>query len=314
MQELYLKSLSLMLFVVLTIVPGKAQTVKTDKKLQQALTDLTKDFKGQVGVYVYHLKSNKEAAVNADTIFPTASVVKVPILVGLFDKIAQGEITLTQSLTYDAKRTYGGSGLMQFYKDSAQTDVRTLASLMIMYSDNVTSLWSQELAGGGEAINALMAKLGLEHTRVNSRTKGRESDWEVYGWGQTTPREMATLLVKMRKGELVDRTASDQMYRLMTNGFYTDNGASQIPPYVQTALKTGSVNASRSELLMVNAPGGDYVMYIGTKNIEDQSWTYDNEAAALMRKISAYLWSYFEPKSDWKAESGTPALIKGLPY
>lgn len=314
MQELYLKSLTLALFLVLTIVPGKAQTVKTDKKLQQVLTDLTKDFKGQVGVYVYHLKSNKEAAVNADTIFPTASVVKVPILIGLFDKIRQGEITLTQSLTYDDDRVYGGSGLMQFYKDSAETDVRTLASLMIMYSDNVTSLWSQELAGGGEAINALMEKYGLEHTRVNSRTKGREGDREKYGWGQTTPREMAMLLVKMRKGELVDRTASDQMYRLMTNGFYVDNGASQVPPYVQTAVKTGSVNASRSELMMVNAPSGDYVVYVGTKDNEDQSWTYDNEAAELMRKISAHLWSYFEPKSDWKAEPGTAAMIKGLPY
>jgi len=291
-----------------------AQSVKTDKKLEKALKDIIKDFQGDIGVYVYNLKSNKEAAVNADTLFPTASVVKVPILIGLFDKIAQGKYKLDEPLVYNAKRAYGGSGLMQFYKDSAKTDLRTLASLMIMYSDNTTSLWCQELAGGGEEINALMSKLGLEHTRVNSRTKGREKIWEVYGWGQTTPREMASLLIKIRKGEMIDKTVSEQMYRLLTNGFYVDNGASQIPPYVQKALKTGSVDASRSELMMVNAPHGDYVFYMGTKNNKDKSWTYDNEASQLMRTISAYLWNYYEPKSGWKPAEGTEALIKGLPY
>jgi len=183
-----------------------------------------------------------------------------------------------------------------------------------MYSDNTTSLWCQELAGGGEEINALIAKLGLENTRINSRTKGREDIWKVYGWGQTTPREMTSLLIKIRKGELINEVASEEMYRLMTNEFYVDNGASQIPPYVQKAMKTGSVDASRSELIMVNAPHGDYVFYIATKDNRDKSWSYDNEVSELMRTISAYLWNYFEPKSGWTPAQGTEALIKGLPY
>lgn len=314
MIKLYFSVLMISVFTSAATMNSYAQSVKTDKKLEKALKDIIKDFQGDIGVYVYNLKSNKEAAVNADTLFPTASVVKVPILIGLFDKIAQGKYKLDEPLVYNAKRAYGGSGLMQFYKDSAKTDLRTLASLMIMYSDNTTSLWCQELAGGGEEINALMSKLGLEHTRVNSRTKGREKIWEVYGWGQTTPREMASLLIKIRKGEMIDKTVSEQMYRLLTNGFYVDNGASQIPPYVQKALKTGSVDASRSELMMVNAPHGDYVFYMGTKNNKDKSWTYDNEASQLMRTISAYLWNYYEPKSGWKPAEGTEALIKGLPY
>src|SRR5690606_15209676 len=259
MIKLYVKLLIITGLVSGLSVNTFAQTAKTDKKLQNALKELAANFNGKVGVYVYNLKTNKEAAVNADTIFPTASIVKVPILIGMFDKIAQGEYKYEERLVYDAKRAYGGSGLMQFYKDSARTDLRTLMSLMIMYSDNTTSLWCQELAGGGEEINVLMAKLGLENTRVNSRTKGREDNWKTYGWGQTTPREMTSLLIKMRKGELIDKVSSEEMYRVMTNGFYVDNGASQIPPFVQKALKTGAVDASRSELMMVNAPHGDYV-------------------------------------------------------
>lgn len=314
MIKLLLSNLTLITCLLGMTVSLSAQSPKIDRKLQKAIEEMTKEFNGEVGVYVYNLKTNKEAAVNADELFPTASVVKVPILIGIFDKVAQGKYKYEEPLVYDDKRTYGGSGLMQFYKDSARTDLRTLMSLMIMYSDNTTSLWCQELAGGGEKINVLMAKLGLENTRVNSRTKGREDNWKTYGWGQTTPREMTSLLIKMRKGELIDKVSSEEMYRVMTNGFYVDNGASQIPPFVQKALKTGAVDASRSELMMVNAPHGDYVFYIGTKDNKDRRWTYDNEASTLLRTISAYLWRYFEPSSNWQPFKGTEALKKGLPY
>lgn len=291
-----------------------SQEKNIDVDLQQRLENITGNFKGTAGVYVYNLNSNKEAGVNADTIFPTASIIKVPILIGLFDKIEKKELSLNDTLVYTEDREYGGSGVMQFFKDSTVTDVRTLASLMISYSDNVTSIWCQELAGGGAEINPLMEKLGMEHTRVNSRTIGREEIWEKYGWGQTTPREMATLLVKMRKRNLVSKAASNEMYRMLTNSFYTDYSLSQIPPFVQTAAKQGMVNKSRSELVMVNAPSGDYVFYIATNNNDDESWEWDNEAWDLQREISAMLWNYFEPESNWEPAEGASELLRGLRY
>ncbi|MBO3097059.1 serine hydrolase [Gelidibacter pelagius] len=287
---------------------------QSDKILEKGLQSLVKDFKGDVGIYVYNLKTDQEAGINADTIFPTASIVKVPILIEVFKQIKAGKLHLKDTLVYDAKRKYGGSGLMQFYKDSTVTDLRTLASLMITMSDNTTSLWCQELVGGGLEINKTMADLGLAHTRVNSRTEGRTKDWETYGWGQTTPREMASLMIKMRKRTLVDAASSDEMYRIMSNSFYTDYSLSQIPPFVQTAAKQGMVNKSRSELVMVNAPHGDYVFYIATQNNTDESWGFDNKAWELQRVISAYLWQYFEPESDWKPASGFADLVNGLRY
>ena len=287
------------------------QNTERDLELQQKLEALINDFKGDVGIYVKNLETDKEIAINADTIFPTASIVKVPILVKVFDKIEKGELNYNDTLVYSTDRIYGGSGLMQFYKDSTKTDLRTLVALMISYSDNVTSLWNQELAGGGEAINELMDEIGLEHTRVNSRTEGREKDWEKYGWGQTTPREMASILIEIRNRELISPAASDEMYRLLGNSFYQEYALSQIPPYVQAAAKQGMVNKSRSELFMVNAPSGDYVGYIATKNNEDESWEEGNEAWELQRKISALLWNYFEPNSDWKPAEEAMEIFTG---
>ncbi|GAA4794584.1 hypothetical protein GCM10023231_23730 [Olivibacter ginsenosidimutans] len=287
---------------------------KTDRKLQHLLEQAAKDVHGTVGLYVYNVKRDKEAALNADTIFPTASIVKVPILVGLFDKIEKGELTYHQTMLYRDSLKTGGSGLAQFFKDSTKIDLSTLAALMISYSDNTTSLWNQSLAGGGAAINTLMETYGLHDTRVNSRTDGREKDWKQFGWGQTTPREMAQLLVKIRKGEVVSKAASERMYRLMTHIYYDEYALSQIPPYIQSASKQGMVDDSRSELLMVNAPHGDYVCYIATKNLQDQRWSGDNEAWQLARKVSALLWNYFEPKSEWKPAEGSTRYSEGLNY
>ena len=304
----------LAVFVSLFFFLANAQERQVDEVLQEKLEAATRNFQGDVGIYVKHLKSGREVAINADTVFPTASIVKIPILVKLFDKIDKGELGLNDTLIYTEDRHYGGSGLMQFFKDSTKTDIRILASLMITQSDNVTSLWSQELTGGGKEINALMHELGLEHTRVNSRTKGREKIWEKYGWGQTTPREMSRLVIMMRNRELISAAASDEMYRLLSNSFYTDYVLSQIPPFVQTAAKQGMVNRSRSEVVLVNAPSGDYVLYIATKNNKDESWDYENEAWKLQREVSKIIWQHFEPQSDWKPAKNSEELVRGLRY
>jgi beta-lactamase class A len=79
----------------------------------------------------------------------------------------------------------------------------------------------------------------------------------------------------------------------------------QVPTNVRTASKNGAVDESRSEVIMVNAPHGDYVYCIITKNNKDQSWNHDNEAWQLLRKVGVAIWQYYEPASQWKPD---PAL------
>lgn len=282
--------------LLLIFIPTLAFS-QEDRKLEKKLNELITGFNGDIGVYVKNLKTGRYAAINADTVFPTASIVKIPILVGISDKIEKGELSYHQPLVYRDSLKYGGSGLMQFFKDSTATELSVLLALMMSYSDNVASIWNQQLAGGGQRINELMAQYGLNVTRVNSRTPGRADIWKIYGWGMTTPREMAELLVKIRNGEVISKAASERMYRLMTHGYYDEGALSRIPPYVQAAHKTGSLDESRSEVVLVNAPHGEYVFYIGTKNNKDRRWTDDNEAQVLIRNIATLLWNYFEPSS-----------------
>ncbi|MFD1769939.1 serine hydrolase [Sphingobacterium suaedae] len=273
---------------------------KHDKKLEKILRDEIAGFGGDIGIYVEHVGKHRKVEIHADTVFPTASIVKIPILVGVFNKINQDQLHLNNSFRYDAKRVYGGSGLMQFYKDSAQTDLSTMISLMLTYSDNVTSIWCQELAGGGAVINQIMDDLGLVHTKVNSRTAGREAIWKKYGWGQTTPREIAQLMYYIRSGQVFSPRMSDKMYRYLKNQFYNERSLAQFPADIATASKTGSIDDARGEVVFVHAPSGDFFFSILTKGNKDQRWTSDNEAEVLTRKIANVLWNYFEPKRPFK--------------
>jgi beta-lactamase class A len=277
---------------------------KTDKKLEKELKVVLDSFHGTAGIYVRNLKTGKEVAINADTIFPTASIIKVPILIGIFDKIDSGVYTYHQPLMYRDSMAHGGSGLMQFFKDSSETVLNVAITLMLSHSDNTAARWCEKLAGGGITINKWLADHGFVFTRLNSRTPGREENAKQFGWGQTTPREMANLMVMIREGKAVSQAASQRMYRDLTHIFWDEYALSQIPPYVQTASKQGMVNDSRSEAVLVNAPHGDYVFYIATKNNKDQRWKPDNEAWQLARNVSALLWNYFEPGYGWKPAQG----------
>ncbi|WP_447642299.1 MULTISPECIES: serine hydrolase [Chitinophagaceae] len=283
----------------MSLVNNYSFAQKIDAKLEKQLKPILESFHGMAGLYVENLKTGKFVAINADTIFPTASIVKVPILTTVYAQIDAGKLQYNQPLVYKDSLKYGGSGLMQFFKDSSKTDLSTAAALMIDYSDNTTSLWLQSLVGGSDKVNEIMESIGLRDTRDNSRTN-RESFRNIYGWGQTTPREMATLLKLIFQKKILTPSACESMYRTMSHVYYDNFSLSQIPPYIQTASKQGMVDASRSELVLVNAPHGDYVFYIATKNNQDQRWVVGNEAWGLQRKVSAILWNYFEPKSSWK--------------
>ncbi len=287
--------------LILLFISVAAQAQKEDKILEQKLQALVKNFKGDVGIYVRNLKTNKVVAIQADSIFPTASMIKVPITIGMFNRIEKGEIDYHSILTYKDSLLYEGEDILGSFKQDEKIALSKVMMLMITTSDNTASLWCQSLAGTGTAINVWLEQNGFQSTRVNSRTPGREENRTKYGWGQTTPREMSDLLVKIKEGKVISTRASERIYRNLVRIYWDAEALSQIPPYIQVASKQGAVDQSRSEVVLVNAPHGDYVFCVITKNQQDESWTRSNEGYTLLRNISKLLWNYFEPDSKWKS-------------
>jgi beta-lactamase class A len=284
---------------VFLLIFFSAHAQQTDKKLQKQIEELVSGFHGTVGIYVHDLKKNRIVTFNADTLFPTASVVKIPILIGIMDKIQHKELEFHQNVIFEDTMNYNhGEDILASFRPDEKIQLSKLMLLSISLSDNTASLLLQSLAGGGTVINQLMDSLGYTYTRVNSRTPGREQYKAVYGWGQTTPREIARLMEQIEKGELLSRQSSDRMLRTLGRQYWDEVALSQIPPNVFVASKHGALDECRNELLYVNAPH-PYIFAIFTKNNADQRWEYDNEAWVLTRKLSALLFKYYNPQISY---------------
>lgn len=301
--------LGLLLLSLFAFAPLRAQTpappaaFRTDPVLSATLDSLARGFGGRVGIYVRHLPTGAGAALHADSVFPTASLVKVPILLALYDQVERGVLDLDARVPYPDTLTYRyteATDVVGYMVPGDTLPLSELAFLMLSVSDNHASLWIQALVGGGAAVNEWLAAHGFAHTRVNSRTPGREEARGRYGWGQTTPREMAEALVMIREGRAVSPRASDEMYRLLTRTYWDDVAVSQLPPTVQAASKQGFVDRSRSEVLLVNAPAGDYVLAVITGDQADTSYQADNEGYRLIRAVSRAVYQHFNPDDPWR--------------
>lgn len=286
-----MKKLGLFILFGLFCLVSFAQ--KTDKSLEKKINELISGFKGEIGIYVKDLKKNNVVSIKADTIFPTASIVKIPILIGIMNKIHNKELDYHQKLTwYDTLNYDPGEDIVAYLKQETKIELSKVMMLMMTISDNTGSLWLQRIAGTGTAINKLMDQMGYSNTRVNSRTPGREPDRAVYGWGQTTPAEMSRIVEDIVDGKIISRDACDRMLRIMGRQYWDEEGLSSIPPDVYVASKNGAVNASRSEVMYVKGKH-PYILSIFTKNNKDTSWDHDNEAWVLTRKLSKMLWDHF---------------------
>ncbi len=289
-----MKAALILLVTVLSLGPVSAQ--KADQKLEQAIRKIVAGFHGEVGVFVMHLPSGKIAQYHADTIFPTASMVKIPILVGIMDKIRKKELDYHQPLIYRDSLLYEGEDILGSFKQDERIELSKVLMLMLTTSDNTASLWLQSLAGSGSRINELLDSIGLTNTRINSRTPGREANRNQFGWGQSTPREMVLLMQKIAGAKIFEPHYTDRMIRLLGRNYWDEEGLSQIPPTVFVASKNGAVDQSRSETMLVMAPNGPYIWSVMTKNQADSSWLPNNEGWVLARKLSRTIWQHFEPK------------------
>lgn len=285
---------TLVIFVLIFLsISIKPLAQKNDRKLKAQINELLKGFHGEVGVYVHDLIKNRTVAINADSIFPTASMIKIPIMIGIMDKIEKGELQYHQPMVYKDSLLYAGEDILGSFKNDEKIEMSKVMMLMLTMSDNTAALWLQSLAGTGIRINELMDSLGMKVTRVNSRTAGREQNRTEYGWGQTTPREMATIMEKIIKGDVINKEASSKMLRLLSRNYWDEEAISQIPTDVFIASKSGAVDDSRSEVLFVNGKHCRYIFCICTNHNQDESWAEDNEAWELTKKLSKLFWERY---------------------
>src|SRR3954447_17583138 len=132
---------------------------------QAQVEEIARGVEGIIGVYAKDLASGTEIALNADTLFPTASVMKIPILYELYRQVEAGQIDLAARITLEQQDLVPGSGILQDLDLGLTPTVKDLATLMIIVSDNAATDLVLKLVGL-DAVNATMRCAGMERSML----------------------------------------------------------------------------------------------------------------------------------------------------
>jgi hypothetical protein len=186
---------------------------------------------------------------------------------------------------------YGGSGVLNELTDGLRLSLRDAVTLMMELSDNTaTNMVLDRLTT--DAVNERMESLGLKQTRIMRRVGGggesREGKIEAnrrFGLGRATPRELAGLLERMERGEIVSPAASKEMIDLLRREQGT-NGIWRSLWRVPKATKSGALDALRSNVGIIYHPRGRIALAVTCDDMPQPEWTPDNPAYLLMSRLS----------------------------
>jgi len=289
------RSLLILVLVLSTVAVFAQKAAEPNKKLSDRIDAAIAGFKGKVWVYAKNLDTGKDYSLRADEPVRTASTIKLAILAETFHQIAQGKIKWDDEIVLTKEKKKGGSGILFEFSDNTKIDLRTAVHLMIVLSDNsATNLVLDKVTT--DSVNDFMDTLGLKQTRSLRKVfgGGESKAWDdpankPFGLGRSSPRDMVRLLEMMEKGEVVSKEASAEMIAILKHQQLKDGIGRGLPDAVESASKSGALDALRSDVGIIYSPHGRIAMAITIDEMPVVMYNQENPGLALIWKLSQVL-------------------------
>ncbi len=247
---------------------------------------------GEVGVALIHIESGSRLSIHGDRRFPMASVYKLPLAIELLTQVSQGSLALTQPVTIRVNDIRACCTLSRKYpKGGVTMTAGELLELLMVYSDNTACDLLMKLVGGPAVVERRMRMLGFAAINVNRyegeialemtgvRQRLSEADWTLElerrlisevpadelraararytsdARDTSTPDDMALLLARLQKGDLLPRAYTDLLLDLLTRA---KTGPARLkallPIETQVAHKTGTTEVVINDVGIITLP------------------------------------------------------------
>ena len=268
---------------------------------------------GIVGVAATQLGTGRHIGYRENELFPTASVIKLPLLVTLYEDAIAGRIDLSERVTYREDTRVAGSGVLQFLDDGLNPTLRDLAVLMMSVSDNTaTDLLFDRV--GKTRIESTMGRLGLEsirapfdiremlmelvdmdHTqpggydelrrllRLSAGSGGRSMIPEQAD--RATPADMCRLLELIESRAILDPDSCTAIVELLKRIQSATRIPGLLPKGTVVAHKTGSYRRLRNDVGIVYAPNGPYAVALFARELARDNIDDDGALARISLAI-----------------------------
>jgi beta-lactamase class A len=278
---------------VIEDVPDSARE-RVEKALEETREEI-EGYEGVTGVYVRDVKGGWGYGVRPDETFFSASVIKVPVMVAVYRKVDEGELSFSQMVEIQADDWASGAGWLQWEQPGTKQTVGDLLYLMMGQSDNVATNTLVRLVGGRDHVNEVARSLGAKNTMLYQKVSSERAVVPSLD-NRTTPRDMATMMGKISTGEAASDASCKDMIALMYQNeldWWLDAG---LPANVWAANKAGWLYEVFNEAGFVEDGDHPYVVAILSKYGPQNP----DQGRLLIEKISRTVW---EAQQDNPAEN-----------
>jgi beta-lactamase class A len=241
------------------------------RRLAEDLRAISDAYTGTCTWAVTDLTSGEQIGHREHEVMPTASLIKTPILVALYQAVHDGRLRLDDRVRYGEEHKVLGSGVLAKLSFGVEMTVRDAATLMMIISDNSATNMCIDMASI-DNINALMQRLGFENTRLLQRLGDRSAGLDARKMSISSAADMCGIFALIASHEAVSPEASEDMLRIMRRSDYRHelsselpwNEMNMLPPDPRTAWvaeKGGSfLNGVRTGGAVMHGPNGEFAM------------------------------------------------------
>ncbi len=202
---------------------------------------------GEAGAFASASDGRAIFCEREDELFPSGSVIKLPLVMTLHADAARGLVDLDERVSVGDR--VDGTGVLRHVRDVERLSLRDLATLAIIVSDNT-------------ATNRLIERIGVDRVGERMREWGcplsrlsrKMYDFEAAKRGNEnvmTARETVSLLLRLQHGECEDRPTSDAVVALLEQCQDRTMLLRYMPYATNAPHKTGTLDESRNDAAIV---------------------------------------------------------------
>jgi beta-lactamase class A len=296
-------------------------------KLQRRLEAISANFNGVVGAAIQNIETGETAQLNADELFPMASVYKIPIMVEVFQQVEEGNFSLHDRVELTEDMRALGSGILTLMDTGLKPTIKDLITLMIIVSDNeATDILLNKVSA--DNVNNSMEKLGLKNIQVNRTTSELIGDYlglmdsklksmgrkelrqlpagyitpEMEAWAEkefskimkdvATPEDMNALLIKIFKGEAVSPSSCKRMLKILGQQQFNNRLPRYLSEESTVIHKTGTIGSTTNDAGIIFLPHCHIAITVFTKDKQGDRI----EAERIIARIAKLAFDYFDFK------------------
>ena len=263
------------------------------KKLSDRVTEIVERFDGFMGVAIADLTDDRAILKNADRVFPTASSIKIAILLELYhqDQEARtgvaGKAKLDDVYTFDPKDLVEDSQIMAGLTPGVtRVTNRDLAQFMIAVSDNAAANILIDRVGR-ENVNAMLRSLGLAKTTLRRKmmdvAAARRGEENI-----STPQEIVRLLEAIYRGKALNKELTAAFIQQLST-LKESYIPRELPAGIQIANKPGNLEGVRTDSGILFVRNRPFAMSVTTAYDRDE-----RAAEHAISEIALDAYHYFE--------------------